>query len=181
MTRPKPRRSHQISTVFGLLLWLLLTAPALAHEGLTAAVPAPGDTVGSEVEMLQLWFGEPLTDFSVRVIDPDGNEIVESIDQPLDGLLEVQVPRLDVDGVYVIAYDIVYVDEATYDAVYRFTYDQAGIAPVYLEAGSTGSSTLAQVAIWVLVASTVVLALLLGWRLRQLQLARLDQAEDPGE
>lgn len=185
MTRPARSRSLPLA-VAGLVALLVGLTPsaAAAHDGLVIAVPAPGELAGGEVELLQMFFGEPIETVNVRVLDPDSTDITGEITQPYEGFVEVVVPPLEIEGVYVVAYDVSYADEATFEAVYQFTYDARGRQPELLVAGEyeTSRSSLFVAATWVLVGVTIVLALLLAWRLRQIQLARLaaEDGEHPG-
>lgn len=162
----------------------LMPSSVSAHDGLVIGVPAPGELAGGDVQRLQLFFGEAIETINVRVLDPNSTDITGDITQPYEGFVEVVVPPLEIEGVYVVAYDVSYADEATFEAVYQFTYDDRGLQPEWLVAGEfeTNRSSLFKAATWVLVAATVVLALLLAWRVRQVQLDRLEpeDIEHPG-
>ncbi len=187
MSRLKPALRFPLAALVALLVAMtvgLMPSSVSAHDGLVIAVPAPGELAGGEVEVLQLYFGEPIVTVNVRVLDPDSTDITGEITQPYEGLVEVVVPLLEIEGVYVVSYDVSYADEATFEAVYQFTYDAGGRQPELLVAGEfeTGRSSLFVAATWVLVGATVALALLLAWRFRQVQLSRLESEdhEHPG-
>lgn len=171
----------------GLVALALLgvgSGPTSAHDGLVIGVPNPGELIGGDVRVLQLFLGEPIETVEVRVLDPDRNDITGEITEPYDGFVEVAVPPLETEGVYVVAYNVSYSDEAVFEAVYQFTYAADAAQPELLVAGEfeTSRSTAFVAATWVLVASTLALALLFAWRFRQTQLARLDaeESEHPG-
>lgn len=163
-----------VLSVVVLLGLLAATQAARAHSGLLVAVPGPGQEVGGEIDRLQLYFGEPLDSVSVRVLDPSNSDISGDYDEPVVGLIEVEVPRLENEGVYVVDYEVDYLDGASFASTYQFTFraDAPAPLPLEFEGVDDDSSLTATMALWVLVGSSIVLVLLLAWRLRQLQLQR---------
>lgn len=158
---------------------LTTISPAGAHSGLLVAVPAPGDEVGGEFD-LQLYFGEPVETVVVRVLDPNEVDIVVGQNEPVVGLIEVDVPPLTIEGVYVVTYAVSYSDGAEFDSIYQFTYEAEAEPPLSIEFDDleSKSSLLSTIALWVLVGASTVLVLLLAWRFRQTQAERIAEEHD---
>lgn len=166
-----------------LLVLTVGVPPASAHSGLLVAVPAPGDEVGGEFD-LQLYFGEAVESVIVEVLDPGGVDIVVGQEEPVVGLIEVEVSPMTTDGVYVVTYDVRYTDGAQFDSIYQFTYSADAAAPLPLEFDDveSDSSLLSTIALWVLIGASTILVLLLAWRLRQTQAGRVaDEVDGEGE
>ncbi|MFT7597778.1 MAG: methionine-rich copper-binding protein CopC [Acidimicrobiales bacterium] len=164
---------------FVIAVALVGTSPASSHSGLLIAAPGPGDEVGGEIDRVQLYFGEPVDAVTVNVADPSGAQLSGDLTEPIEGLIEMALPRLAAEGEYIVSYSVSYSDGAEFESAFRFSYAAGRASPEWLEFESLPSSSnrLTQVAVGVLVVTTTLLFALLGWRFRRFQLARAGEAD----
>jgi hypothetical protein len=165
-----------ITTFFGASLFgsAGFGSEALAHGGLVVGVPGPGQTAGGDIDVVQLLFLEEIVDAEVALLGPDGVEILGNLEQPTIDLLEYVVPPLEVEGAYVVEYDVVFADELSLESAYQFSYEPGApaVIPIEVENRRTGTSRSTQIAVAVLAGSALGLLGLLSWRLRELRAAK---------
>ena len=93
-------------------LWLLVCAAVLvistgsaqAHSEVFERAPALGQVVTGDVDHVDISFFLPVTESSISLLDPDGNEIVVSAPElaPNGQITSVEFEPLNVEGRYTV-------------------------------------------------------------------------------
>lgn len=101
-----------IRACIALILFGLVTSPALAHAGLTSSDPADGAVLTVAPAQVTMTFNEALLEDTVSVAIRDGDDVVvTSTNATADGaVVTVPWPADLPDGAYRIAYRVVSAD-----------------------------------------------------------------------
>ena len=169
----------RVGLVVLLLMLVVMVPSAAAHTGLFAASPAPGSTVGGAFSTYQLVFNEEVSEVVAWLEDPQGNEFGESVLANNSGsVIEFTADQLTEDGRYIVRYTLISADGDFIESGYNFTYEASAPAPLpaSVPIGSGGRSWQFNAAIAGAMTSVAALAVLLLWRVRQVQ-ALSDAAE----
>ena len=108
--------------------------PAIAH-GPVGAEPAPGATVGGEIDEVAIIFPELMSpdDMFITVSDPQGAEVELRSDVTLDDneqVARVQIEPLSEPGEYRVDYRVSGIDGVTTPGAYVFTFEPSADPPI---------------------------------------------------
>lgn len=165
-----------VLAVAAILVFLLAVRPAAAHSALVGASPAPDETVGGTIDVVELAFNESVSQATITV---------SFNDQPLAGattmangeILRFQLDQaLSVPGRYQISYEMISFDTDFTTSAYFFTFDPAAPQPdrigvgettgvVISDAGTSGTNWLLVVGSAVGAVAAVVVLAAYVWRL----------------
>lgn len=124
-----PRRVAVAGTL--LLLALSLAVPVAAHPFVETSAPAPGESLAEGSTVVVLQFGEAIDpgSLSVRVVGPDGRDVVESVRaDPLD----VRTVRVTTEPLAAGSYEL------RWEVTSRDGHPATGTLPVAVAAAGTG-------------------------------------------
>ena len=113
---------------------LVAATPAIAH-GPVGAEPAPGATVGGEIDEVAIIFPELMSpdDMFITVSDPQGAEVELRSDVMLDDneqVARVQIEPLSEPGEYRVDYRVSGIDGVTTPGAYVFTFEPSADPPI---------------------------------------------------
>ncbi len=113
---------------------LVAAMPAIAH-GPVGAEPAPGATVGGEIDEVAIIFPELMSPdgMAIAVSDPDGAEVPQLSSVTLDDneqVARVQIEQLTEPGEYRVDYRVSGIDGVTTPGAYVFSYEPSADPPV---------------------------------------------------
>lgn len=137
--------------------------PAAAHAELIEASPGRSRTVGGDVSTIEMQFVglTPLGDHEVLVIDPLGRVLEPTVLEQDFQKLILDIPTLEVEGVYIVSFTTDAVDGDIETDSYQFTYEVGAAEPDGITFGEEPEST-----DWVTVALIAVTALaVVAWLL----------------
>ena len=120
--------------LLGVAALVAATTPAIAH-GPVGAEPAPGATVGGEIEEVAIIFPELMSpdDMFITVSDPQGAEVELRSDVTLDDneqVARVQIEPLSEPGEYRVDYRVSGIDGVTTPGAYVFTFEPSADPPI---------------------------------------------------
>ncbi len=141
------RRLLTIVALLGVAAWSAM--PAGAHTQVQRATPAPGETVGGEVDVVVLDFLDPvLPTPEIRVTGPDGQPVA-GIGAPeliADDVAVVRFDPLTAAGDYRVDYAFASLDGAPQEGAHQFRFAPSrDIEARPLLAGFVGAAVLALV------------------------------------
>lgn len=152
--------------------------PAAAHAELIEASPGRSRTVGGEISTIEMQFVglTPLGDHEVLVIDPLGNVLEPAVLEQDFQKLILDIPTLEVEGIYIVSFKTDGVDGDTETDSYQFTYEVGAAQPEGITFGEEPEST-----DWVTVVLIAVTALaVVGWLLFVMRRLRSRDGNDTG-
>jgi methionine-rich copper-binding protein CopC len=112
----------------------LAATPAIAH-GPAGAEPAPGATVGGEIDEVAIIFPELMSPdgMSITVSDPEGAEVRARSAVTLDDddqVARVRIEPLTEPGEYRVDYRVAGIDGVTTPGAYVFTFEPSAAPPI---------------------------------------------------
>jgi methionine-rich copper-binding protein CopC len=112
----------------------LVATPAIAH-GPVGAEPAPGATVGGDIDEVAIIFPELMSPegMFIAVADPQGVEVELRSDVTLDDndqVARVRIEPLTEPGEYRVDYRVAGIDGVTTPGAYVFTFEPSADPPV---------------------------------------------------
>lgn len=112
----------------------LVATPAIAH-GPVGAEPAPGATVGGEIDEVAIIFPELMSPdgMFITVSDPQGAEVELRSEATLDDddqVARVRIEPLSEPGEYRVDYRVAGIDGVTTPGAYVFTFEPSADPPV---------------------------------------------------
>ncbi len=112
----------------------LVATPAIAH-GPVGAEPAPGATVGGDIDEVAIIFPELMTPegMYITVSDPHGDEVQARSAVTLDDndqVARVRIEPLTAPGEYRVDYRVAGIDGVTTPGAYVFTFEPSADPPI---------------------------------------------------
>ena len=93
-----------------MLLWLSLSAAALAHASLISASPAQNTVLASAPSQFVLQFNEPVSPLALTLVAPDGSRTTLAEFRLVEGAIEVAAPAGIGKGTFALSYRVISTD-----------------------------------------------------------------------
>lgn len=108
-----------------------IPSSAYAHSGLAAASPGPGVVVGGTIDLVRLFYSEPITEIEASVTSPSGERLAAEVVlvSEIEATIELAAP-LDEPGEYAVRHEVLADDGDRVAAAYLFTFDPDAPPPV---------------------------------------------------
>lgn len=136
------------AVILGILVALLLPAPAQAHAATVATTPAAGTVVGVSPTAVTVTFSEPVTIVPgrIQVLAPDG-ERISNEPRAIGNVLEIPVRRAERPlGTYLVSFRIVSADSHPVAGGFTFSVGAPSTPPVASAADAVHPSVTVAVA-----------------------------------
>lgn len=104
----------------------------LAHSGLIAASPGPGETVGGDVSTIQLFYGDIIVTFDATITRQADDELLDAeavMTSEITGELRLAEPLAE-PGEYAVRHTVLSIDDDVVEAAYLFSYDPDAPEPI---------------------------------------------------
>ena len=103
-----------------------------AHSGLVAASPGPGETVGGDVSVVQLFYGDIIVTFDATITRQADGELLEAeavMTSEITGELRLAEPLFE-PGEYAVRHTVLSIDNDVVEAAYLFSYESGAPEPI---------------------------------------------------
>lgn len=174
------RRLAAVVALKAVAVLILFALPASAHSSLVTSSPSPGQTVGGELELIDMIFDAGVEDVVASVEAPDGAFLDVDVERPAENWIRIALETPASDGQYIVRYEFVSADGDPVESAYAFSYDEAApeaiphsqTTAVLVSSDGDRSPSLATLVSIGLAIGVLLLATLLLIRLRELRAAR---------
>ncbi len=163
-----------------------LVSPAAAHSSLITSSPTPGQTVGGELQSIDLVFDAGVEDVEATFEAPGGEFLDIEIDQPAKNWLRLKIATPEQEGQYIVRFSFLSEDGDPVESAYAFSYEAAAPEAIAIPESTAVSSTdgdrspsLGALVNMALAVGVLLLAALLVMRMRQLRAARTVEGDGP--
>lgn len=105
---------------------------AWAHSGLAAASPGPGETVGGDVDLVQLFYGDLIVEFDATITRQADGAVLDAeavMTSEITGELRLAAPLTE-PGEYAVRHTVLSIDDDVVEAAYLFSYEPSAPSPI---------------------------------------------------